>query len=279
MLPLVALVSMMNAPTGTVLSLWPTGNPDHWSRSDVEITEHDKNANFDLVRNVSNPTLEILPVSNAKPGTPTIIVCPGGGYSIEAIQHEGTEIAARLNADGFNAAILKYRLPNREVDKPLHKAPLQDAQRAIRLIRANAAKFHLDPNRVGIMGFSAGGHLAAVTSTTLESTYKSVDDADTQSFRPNFTVLVYPAYIETNGQPITPSEIHVTPETPPAFIVQTIDDPYALSALTYAVACQKAKVPAELHLFPKGGHGYGLRSKDTGISNWMNLLEDWLKDR
>ncbi|RYG25874.1 alpha/beta hydrolase [bacterium] len=265
------------SPARPILNLWPTGNPDAWSRSDQETTERDQEQGFDLVKNVSKPTLEVFLATHPKPHAPTVIICPGGGYFVEAIEHEGREIAERLNREGFNAAVLKYRLPNRDADKPLHKAPLQDAQRAVRLLRSRATEYNIDPARVGIMGFSAGGHLAAAASTAKVSTYASVDAADELSFKPAFTVLVYPAYLDVDGRPELPSDVQVTKETPPAFVVQTMDDRKLVpSSFAYALALQRAEVPAELHLFPKGGHGYGLRSKEPGISGWMELLMAWL---
>lgn len=254
------------------LALWPNGNPDGWTRPDAEVVEQ-ADAGFQIVKNVSNPTLELFPSSVAGPDAPTVIVCPGGGYWVLAIEHEGVEIARKLNEAGYHAAVLKYRLPNHEMDKPLHRAPLQDAQRAIRLVRASG----LGAGPVGIMGFSAGGHLAAATSTAPEATYAPVDTADQASCRPDFSVLVYPASLSTEGRPELPSDITVGADTPPAFIVQTMDDrELVMSAFSYAIACQRAAVPAELHVFPSGGHGYGLRTTEPGIAGWMDLLLAWL---
>jgi acetyl esterase/lipase len=243
----------------------------------LEITERDEKAGFDLVKNVSKPTLELFLATNAKPHAPTVIVCPGGGYWVEAIEHEGREIAERLNGAGFHAAVLKYRLPNRDVDKPLHKAPLQDAQRAIRLLRSRAGEYKIDPARVGIMGFSAGGHLAAAASNEPSATYARVDAADDQPFKPAFTVLGYPAYLDVGGRPELPSDVRVTKETPPAFVIQTMDDKGLIgSSFAYSIALQRVGVPVELHLFPKGGHGYGLRTKEPGLAGWPDLLIAWL---
>ena len=261
-----------------MIDLWPAGPPDGWSRPDTEEIQHDANAGFDLVRNVSHPTLQLFLTPKAKPHSRMVMICPGGGYFIEAFQHEGIEIAERLNEAGFNAAILKYRLPNRDKDKPLHKAPLQDAQRAIRLLRFHAAEWGIDKEQVGIMGFSAGGHLAAVTSTTPSATYSPIDGADLESAKPAFTVLVYPAYLDTDHRPELPAEVHVTHDTPPAFITQAMDDKdYIVSSFAYALACQRAGVNVELHLYPKGGHGFGLRTKEPGVSGWMDLLVAWLR--
>lgn len=278
-MPLLPFLLMAFAPR-PILDLWPAGNPDGWHRTDKETIERDDKAGFSIVKNVSNPTLEIFRATNPKPHAPTVMVCPGGGYYIEAFEHEGTEIAERLNAAGFNAAVLKYRLPNRDADKPLHKAPLQDAQRALRLLRHDATKYGFDADKIGIMGFSAGGHLAAATSNALAATYADVDATDKEPCRPAFTVLVYPAYLDTAGKPEMPADITVSPGAPPAFVTQAIDDhDYVVSSFSYALACRNAKVPVELHLWPKGGHGFGLRTKEPGVSGWIDLLIAWLGRR
>jgi len=271
---------LMALPARPLLDLWPAGPPDGWRRTDQESVERLEKEGFALVKNVSHPTLEVYQAAHPKPHAPTVIVCPGGGYYIEAFEHEGTEIAERLNKDGFNAAVLKYRLPNRDADKPLHKAPLQDAQRAIRLLRSHAAEYGFDPAKIGIMGFSAGGHLAAATSNAPTATYAAGDSADSLSCLPAFTVLVYPAYLQNEMKPEMPADVVVTAHTPPAFVVQAMDDnPHVVSALSYALACQKVGAPVELHLYPKGGHGYGIRTKEPGLSGWMDLLIAWLGRR
>ena len=170
LLPLVLLAiqsQTLGRAGDPLLDVWPSNPPDGWTRHDQEKSEVDQKQNFLIVSQISHPTLELFlaPPSvnlHTMPIAPTVIVCPGGGYYIEAIEHEGWEIAKRLNGAGINAAVLKYRLPNRDSDKPLHKAPLQDAQRAIRLLRSHAEQYHLDPSNIGILGFSAGGHLAAI---------------------------------------------------------------------------------------------------------------------
>lgn len=261
-----------------VLDLWPQGNPGGWSRTDTEVTERDPKADFLLVKNVSKPTLELFLTPKAPKNSPTILVCPGGGYWIEAIEHEGWEVAKMLNKAGFNAAVLKYRLPNRDVDKPLNLAPLQDAQRAIRLLRARASEFHLDADRIGILGFSAGGHLAAVTSLKKEGTYPPVDAADSMNARPDFTALIYAAYLNQEGKPELTDDLKVDASTPPAFAVLALDDSVPIdSTLAYARACREAHIPMEVHVFPKGGHGYGLRSKETRLKTWPTLLVAWIK--
>ena len=261
-----------------ILNLWPNGNPGGWHRNDQEEIVHQPGESFAVVRSVSKPTVEFFIAPKAKPDAPLILVCPGGGYWVEAFEHEGTEIAERLNQNGFHAAVLKYRLPNRDADKPLHLAPLQDAQRAICLIRTQGAKYGFTGKRVGIMGFSAGGHLAAVTSTTAEPTYPPVDASDKAAVRPDFAVLLYPAYLDSEKPAVPSPELKVDANTPPTFIVQTMDDFIPISgAFGYAMACKSAQVPVEMHVFPKGGHGYGLRSQEAGLKTWPDLLIAWLR--
>ncbi len=275
LLPLLSMIAFA-APT-TLLPLWPAGNPDGWTRSDVEETVRQKAEAFEVVRNVSHPTLQFFRAAGAKPHAPTVLVLPGGGYWIEAIEHEGREIAERLNRSGIHAALLKYRLPNRDADKPLYRAPLQDVQRAVRLVRAHAAEWGIDPARVGAMGFSAGGHLAALASNLKTAIYAAADDADRLDARPAFTVLIYPAYLAVEGKADLQADLEVEAGAPPAFLVQTMDDPiHVENALAYTLACRHAGVSAELHVFPKGGHGYGLRTKEPGLAGWMELLVAWI---
>jgi acetyl esterase/lipase len=267
-----ALALATFAPEGGLppMDLWPKGNPGGWTRDDKEVTE---TTDFRLIKNISHPTLEFFPAKNAEKGAPTVLVCPGGGYWIVAIDHEGYEIAKRLNEAGIHAAVLKYRLPVEGRDKVRHLPALQDAQRAMRMLRAGAKGYGIDPDKIGIMGFSAGGHLSAVASTELKAQYEATDDVDKQPFRPNFTVLVYPAYLADEGPLVVP----VDKTTPPAFLVSTMDDHIPMEgSLAYATALKKAGVPAEVHVYPKGGHGYGLRSKEPGIMGWPELMIAWV---
>ncbi len=264
-------------PARPLLPLWPMGNPGGWTRSDKEALETPAGETYKIVKNVSQPTLELFLAEKARDGAPTVVVCPGGGYWVEAIEHEGWEMAEFLNRAGFNAAVLKYRLPNRDVDKPLCLAPLQDAQRAIRLLRTNAATYHIDPDRIGILGFSAGGHLAAVTSVEKTDAYLPTDAPDQLSARPNFTALIYAAYLDSNGKPELTSDVKVDATTPPAFAVLALDDSVPIeSSMAYARACRDAKVPMEIHIFPRGGHGYGLRSHEPRLKTWPDLLVNWI---
>ena len=276
--PLIYLSALMQRPSNPILKLWQSGNPSGWSRSDKETSERDKSGDLLLVKSVSEPTLEIFRAKGTKPGTPTVLILPGGGYYVEAIEHEGWEIATRLNLAGIHAAVLKYRLPNHDSDKPLHKVVVQDAQRALRLLRSKAKEYGFTPNRIGILGFSAGGHASAITSTARSESYAPIDDVDKLSFRPDFTVLIYPAYLNVEGTTKLSEGLVVDSATPPAFIVQAMDDPIPIEgALAYTEACHANKVPVELHLFPKGGHGYGLRTQVPGLKTWPDLLIAWLQ--
>jgi len=275
MLSLVGMAVASQSPARPVLKLWPNGNPGGWTRNDKESS--DNNPDLLIIKGVSTPTLEVFRSKSAKPDAPTVMICPGGGYYIEAIEHEGWEIAQRLNLAGIHAAVLKYRLPDHDHDKPLHKVVLQDTQRAIRLLRAKAKELGIAATKVGILGFSAGGHASAVTSTAPEATYPPFDDADKLSPRPDFTVLIYPAYLNVEGTMNLSEGLVVDSHTPPVFIAQAMDDPIPIEgALAYTHACHLAKVPVELHLFPKGGHGYGLRTHEEGLKSWPDLLISWL---
>jgi acetyl esterase/lipase len=230
--------------------------------------------------NVSEPTLEVYrPPAAARNGA-AVLVCPGGAYHILAMDLEGTEVCEWLNSIGVTGVLLKYRVPRREgLEK--HAAPLQDAQRAMGLIRQNATDWGIDPARVGILGFSAGGHLAAVTSTTTARTYPTVDAADQQSSRPDFAVLVYPGYLTVKEEhDRVSSELKITGETPPTFLVMAQDDPVRVeNVFGYASALKQAGVPFELHVYPTGGHGYGLRRTADMVTTWPDRVADWMKAR
>jgi acetyl esterase/lipase len=210
-----------------------------------------------------------------------VVVCPGGGYGILALDLEGTEICEWLNSIGVTGVLLKYRVPKRPgLEK--HIAPLQDVQRAIGLVRSRAQEWHLDPTRIGVLGFSAGGHLAAAASTNYETRiYPRTDAADDTSCRPDFSVLVYPAYltVKDQGDKISP-ELPITAQTPPTFIVMAEDDPIRVeNALFYTLALKNAKVPCELHIYPTGGHGYGLRPNGQTVTTWPQRAAEWMGAR
>ena len=229
--------------------------------------------------NVSRPTLTVFRPPADKDTGAAVVVCPGGGYSILAMDLEGTEVCQWLNSVGVTGVLLKYRVPARKgLEK--HAAALQDAQRAIGLVRQRAGEWKLDPKRIGVLGFSAGGHLAAAVSNSYAGrTYPAVDDADKQSCRPDFTVLIYPAYLTSKDDSTRLSpELKVTAQTPPAFIAMTQDDPvHVENVYAYALALKNAKVNAEVHVYPTGGHGYGLRPSAHPVSTaWPRLAAEWM---
>jgi acetyl esterase/lipase len=184
-----------------------------------------------------------------------------------------------LNEHGIHAAVLKYRIPRRDPDDvPIHRAPHQDAQRALRTLRSRAKQLGINSARIGVMGFSAGAHLAAVTSTQNAGAYAATDAVDGESAKPSFTILIYGAYMDTEGRAMLSKDIPVAKDTPPAFLVHTADDHIPVeSSFAYASACRAAGVPFEIHVFPKGGHGYGLRTQEPGLRDWPKLMLDWIR--
>ena len=230
--------------------------------------------------NVSTPTIAFFSPEPAKNTGAAVLVCPGGGYNILALDLEGTEVCAWLNSIGVTAVLLKYRVPKR-AGLAKHAAPLQDAQRALGLVRSRAGELGLDPHRIGVLGFSAGGHLAATLSNQHAArTYPRVDAADDMSCRPDFTVLIYPAYltVKEQNEALAPELPVSATNTPPTFIAQTEDDTVRVeTGLFYYLALKKAGVPAEMHLYPRGGHGYGLRRTANDVTTWPDRVNDWLK--
>jgi acetyl esterase/lipase len=269
---------------GEQVLLWPGGAPGEKGDRGEEHdnTKHNPNAKpgteIILLTSISKPMITIYKPAPEKANGAAVIVCPGGGYSILAYDLEGTEVCEWLNKIGVTAVLLKYRVPGRLTDQ--YRAPLQDSQRALSMVRSRAKDWGIDPKRVGILGFSAGGHLSAVTSNSSASrSYAPVDVADQESCRPDFTILIYPAYLTTNDD-LTKLEpqIKVTSASPPAIIIQTQDDAVKVeNAYIYALALTNAKVPVELHVYPKGGHGYGLRPSANPVSHWPDRVGEWLQ--
>ncbi len=271
-LAMVVCVSVADgAEASLVVRLWPGGVPG--KATDLEEKVLPSSDGIERITNVGKPSLELFKAATTEGLAPAVVVCPGGGYSILACDLEGTEIARWLNSIGITAAVLKYRVPDNRA------GALQDVQRAVRLVRGHAGDWNIDPKRVGVLGFSAGGHLAARASTGFAtSSYAAVDATDRLDCRPDFTVLIYPAYLSQEDGHIA-SDITVTRQTPPAFLVQTQDDrKYVGSSIAYYLALKKAGVPAELHLFPNGGHGYGLRPPSRVATTWPRLCEAWLRE-
>jgi acetyl esterase/lipase len=232
--------------------------------------------------NVSRPTISIHRPPREKDTGAAVLVCPGGGYHILALDLEGSEVCDWLNSIGVTGILLKYRVPKRAgLEK--HTAALQDAQRALGLARQRAPEWGFDAGRVGVLGFSAGGHLSAALCASAASprTYPSVDEADKLSCRPDFALLIYPAYltIKEEGDRVAP-ETAVTTNTPPTFISIAEDDPVRVeNVLYYTLALKQAKVPVELHVYPVGGHGYGLRRTKDLVTTWPDRATDWLRSR
>ena len=231
--------------------------------------------------NVGKPTITVFRPAKEKDTGAAVVVCPGGGYNILAWDLEGTEVATWLNSLGVTAVVLKYRVPRRpgEAGNEPPLGPLQDAQKAISLVRGKAEEWGVKPDRIGILGFSAGGHLAASASIRHKDRTYPTDRLE-ESCRPDFTLLIYPAYLIDADKTALRKELAVTKDTPPMFLVHAADDgvPSENSALLY-LALRKAKVSAELHIFAAGGHGYGLRKTAMPVTSWPALAAEWLKGR
>jgi acetyl esterase/lipase len=229
--------------------------------------------------NVSKPTITVYPAARDKAAGAAVVVCPGGGYHILAMDLEGTEIAEWLNSIGVTAVLLKYRVPIRK-GRERYDAPLQDAQRALSLVRNRANEWGIDPKRIGVMGFSAGAHLSAVASCRFDKrAYEPIDAADQASCRPDFVMLIYPAYltVQKEGDKIAP-ELTISSNAPPTFLLQTQDDVIRVeSSVFYYLALKNANVPAELHLYSSGGHGYGLRLTEDAVTTWPPRAEQWMR--
>src|SRR5580658_5595256 len=228
--------------------------------------------------NVSTPTITLFKPTGKSTGA-TVVVFPGGGYQILSMDLEGTEVCDWLNSIGVTCVLLKYRVPD-SGPYPKSAAALQDAQRTMGLVGQHAAEWGIDPHRIGVLGFSAGAHLAAALSTHFEKRlYDSVDVADQLSCRPDFAVIVYPGYLAIAEQNFAANaDIHPTEQTPPSFIVQAEDDPvHVENSTVYYLELKNAKVPAELHVYAQGGHGYGLRRTELPVTGWPQLVETWLR--
>ena len=267
-----------------VVALWPSGLPADARPVDpdtIELLKKKQQEQPDHLSYVDNPTFEVYPAPGEKANGCAAIVCPGGGYNMLSWPKEGTEVAEWLNTLGVTAFVLKYRVPRRDPER-IHWEPMQDLQRAIRLVRHRADQWKIEPNRVGVVGFSAGGHLAVMAGTHFDArSYDRVDEADDLSCRPDFICPIYVAYLGDgfkDDKPEIGGLVQVTENTPPTFLAVSADDNErgAQSALLFLTLHQQG-VPAELHIYSQGGHGYGLRPSSNPVSTWHHRLADWLK--
>lgn len=231
------------------------------------------------VDSVSQPTMTVYSPVGRSTGA-AVVVFPGGGYEILAIDLEGTEACDWLTSTGITCVLLKYRVPC-AVSGPHRdcRTALQDAQRTVGLVRFHAARWHIDPHKIGVLGFSAGGHMVAAISTHfVRRLYTPVDSADATSCRPDFAIALYPGHLATRADFLSNPDIRVTRRTPPTFLVQARDDPVdpVANSLAYHAALVKAGVPVEMHLYAHGGHAFGLRRTSAPITDWPRLAERWL---
>ena len=287
------MITAVNAQTETIL-LYPGGVPGLKVSQIPEDSQ--KSDEITRVKDITQPTLTVYRPRH-KTSDASVIICPGGGYGILAIDHEGYDIAQWFNDRGVTAFVLKYRLPQDELFENAVIRPLQDAQQAIRIVRKNASGFGVSADKTGIMGFSAGGHLASTASTHFNTQVGEITD-QAISVRPDFSILIYPVitFGDVNTHSGTrdnlvgtnaPAEIidlysnekHVTAETPPVFLISTSDDFVpAENSILYYQACRNNKVPAEIHIYEKGGHGYALKKNGLGpVETWPDRMEDWLR--
>ncbi|MFI5124709.1 MAG: alpha/beta hydrolase [Chitinophagales bacterium] len=287
-------VFLIKSGAQTVLPLYPDGIPNSKPAPDAETSEYNGDGLL-IISKISRPTLTVyLPPKEKMTGV-AVVICPGGGYTVVAAGHEGADVAKRFNEAGIAAFVLKYRIPDDQTMINKEIGPLQDAQRAIEIVRSRAAEWGIDPHHVGIMGFSAGGHLASTAGTHFKKSY--IDNPRRINLRPDFMLLIYPVisftdkigHIGSRDQLLgkNPSnekikaysnELQVTDQTPPAFLVHAKDDPavpYANSE-AFASALKKHHVPVKVFLFEKGGHGFGMINKTSDI-RWMDVCLAWMK--
>jgi acetyl esterase/lipase len=279
------------SPGYTQIPIWPDAVPDARPAMGPETLKTDAK---DLVagkpwvyiNNVSRPTMTIYSPRGKNTGV-AVVVFPGGGYQILAIDLEGTEVCDWLTSRGITCVLLKYRVPGEgryPKSGPYPKSPvaLEDAQRTVGLVRFHAAEWHIDPHRIGVLGFSAGGHMVAAMSTHFEHRlYPAVDAADKESCRPDFAVAIYPGHLSLSedGPGLNPDiDRHISRQTPPTFLLQNEDDDVdgVNQSLVYYAALKKAGIPVEMHLYAQGGHAFGLRRTKLPVTKWPQLVETWL---
>jgi len=293
------LVASVIAPLmgqNQILPLWEGDPPNYQETGEVTIFD---TADIVRVRNVQKPDIAIFLPSKKNATGEAVVICPGGGYGILAYDWEGSDIARWLNSNGIAAFVLKYRLPGSKSNIVPHKSPLMDAQRAMRMVRSHAEKWNIDPAKIGIMGFSAGGHLASTLSTHYDGgDSSSPDPVEQESCRPDFSVLVYPVISFTedfqhSGSRINligkdadeemvnyfSNELQVTKDTPPAILIHSDDDKAVPveNSIVYYKALRANQVGSELHIYPYGGHGYSLAIGQGHLASWPDRVIDWIR--
>jgi acetyl esterase/lipase len=283
--------SVIGADHPLVVELWPGKPPDEignigpekvrmspkLDRKQVEVTEPTT-----MVTNVTKPTLTVYRPAEEKDTGTAMLICPGGGYWNLYWQLEGEEVASWLNSLGVTGIILKYRVPRRpgEPEAEPARRPLQDAQRAVRLVRSKAKEWGIAPQRIGIIGFSAGGHLAATTATMFsQPTYQPIDELDRISCRPDFAIPVYPGYLKAKDHDDLAAGLHVPKGTPPMFLVHGGNDIISSPehSVLFYLALQRAGIPAELHVYAGAAHDFGVRPSDHPCSTWTQACASWLR--
>ncbi len=297
LISLVALLHLVSpSPAGekpAVMDIWPGKAPDEpgtigpektlmspkFPRKDVEITESTR-----LITNVTRPTLTIYRPAKDKDTGAAVLICPGGGYWNLFWEIEGEEVAAWLNKLGITGIIVKYRVPRRpdEVKGEPARRPLQDAQRAVSLVRSKAKEMGIDPNRIGMIGFSAGGHLAIATATSFEKrTYDAIDDVDKVSCRPDFAILAYSGYLKAKDKDELAPGLRIPAKTPPVFLVHGSEDTIStpLHSTVMYQALKNAGISAELHVYANTVHDFGVRPSDRPYGLWTRSCERWLRDQ
>jgi acetyl esterase/lipase len=283
------------SPGHTQIPIWPATPPDAHTAKGLERAETDPDPKHFIagkpataIYNVSRPTMTVYSPTGKNTGA-AVVVFPGGGYEILAIDLEGTEVCDWLVPRGITCIVLKYRVPAPHVTQywgayPESPMALEDAQRTIGLVRYHAAEWHIDPHKIGVLGFSAGGHLVAATSVHTTRIYRPVDAADKVSCRPDFAIAIYPGHLSFGDKELAQPKLnpdiraHLTAQAPPTFILQNEDDHVdgVNQSLVYYIALKNAGVPVEMHFYAQGGHAFGLRPTSLPVSKWPQLVDTWL---
>lgn len=256
------------------ISIWPGQVPGEAGPKAAPVQTSDTSGGVTRITDITDPTLTVFRPESGKRNGHAVMVCPGGGYRILAIDKEGHEVAEWLTTLGYTAFVLEYRVPDKQAEA------LMDLQRAIRVVRSRAAEWGVEAGNLGVIGFSAGGSLAARASTQHHMrSYPSLENDHLVSARPDFALLIYPAYLDQGENRTLTAELSALEEAPPTFLFGSADDRHGNSALVYAGALRDHNIPVELHFLPTGGHGYGLRPGNVAAESWPELAEKWMERR